>query len=119
MPSTFTHLKEILVDWNRLTKRIPVHLRGYLSEVNPKRLELISSGFKNPVLAITHSDASILNNNINLLRNISDALNSQLVHKFSGVKFIEPMAPEEQSLIWNLCDTFNAEVLDIINNERN
>jgi hypothetical protein len=47
------------------------------------------------------------------LSDISASLNYQLVHKFSGVRFFEPLSETFQALIDKIVLEFDAEVVDI------
>jgi hypothetical protein len=115
-PSCFTPVSEIKVDWKRVVKRLPLHLRGSILEVDTKKIGLITSDYKFPVVVIPHANYVNLNGSIELVSSLTAALNDQLVHKFSGVKFIKPLEGKGGALIAQLIDAFDAEIINVSRN---
>ena len=113
LPNAFTILAELKADWPRVLKRVQIPYRGYLAMVDIKLLGLYSSNYRTPVLAIQHPRYNQLNKNINLLNAITSAVNNQLVHKISGVRFIKPMEDKEREVIESLIEAFDAELVDV------
>lgn len=101
------------VDWKQILDRLPLIYKGHLLKVEVKHVGTISSNFKYPVLVIPHPDYLNLNKNIGLLNSIASSLNNQLVHKFSGVKFIKPLEGNSLELINKIINTFDATIIDI------
>ena len=112
MPS-FTILSELKADWPRIVARIPHHYRGYVSLLKSNDFALYSRNYNTPVIAIQHKHYKILNRNIRLLNSIAAAVNAQLVHHISGVRFIEPLSKEHQDVIDLIVDKFDAEIIDV------
>jgi hypothetical protein len=113
VPSCFTPLAELQVDWPRALKRLQPRYRGIFLPLDKRHLMLRTSSFKYPVVLIQHEDYKILNEMPGLLTEVMGAIQTQNVHKFSGVQFIAPMPPEQQELIDKLVETFDAEVIDV------
>ncbi len=87
--------------------------RGYLLVVDKRHLELLSTNYKYPVVLIPSEEFQILNTDAACLANITSAINDQLVHKFSGVKFRPPEPPEMREVLDKLIQEFDAEVIDV------
>lgn len=113
IPTTFTPLTELRVDWKQIVSRVPLKYKGHILNVDIKHIGVLSSGFKYPILAIPHKKYSRLNYNIGLLNSISEAVNNQLVYKFSGVKFIKPLEGHSLELVDKIIDMFDASIIDI------
>jgi hypothetical protein len=112
-PSCFTLLAELKVDWPRVLKRVPFVYRGYLTKLNINELALFSSDYKLPVLALPHSDYIVLNRHVDALNAIASAVNTQLVHKISGIRFVPLLGEAFKETIDNLVRVFDAEIIDI------
>ena len=112
-PNAFSTLAEVKLEWKKLVNRLPTHVKGVLALVNTKRIATITEQFKYPIVAIEHENYLLLNKDFILLHDILLVLNTLIVHKIGGIKFVKPMEEEYGKTIDELIDTFDAEIIHI------
>ena len=113
MPSSFTVLSELQLDWSQVLKRLPIHTRGILADINIKRIGLISDQFKYPIVAIEADNYLSLNKDIQFCSQLTHAINSQIVNKVGGVKFVAPVTGQGSEFLDKIIEEFDAQIVHI------
>jgi len=115
-PKSFTHIAELKNEWKFIVGKCPIHVKHLLTDMDTKRISLISKQFKYPVIALEHKDYLLFNKDIVLIENILKVINTVVVHEFSGLKFIKPLSSKDAEFINTVIDTFDAEITNIEEN---
>jgi len=109
-PESFSLIREVAIDWDKILLKVDPVYRGFLAGINPRYAELMSSSTKFPIFCIRHENYQVLNSILPLNVAFASAINRHCVHKVAGVKFLQP---DQNSLVHDIIDAFDAEVIDI------
>lgn len=112
-PTSLNLVAEIRLDWPKIINKVPIQFRGILNTKDIKRIGLVSEQFKHPIVVIEDQGYISLNKDAEFLTELTKAINSQLINKCGGVKFISPIVGKQSEFIDTIIEEFDAQIINV------